>query len=406
MKLIEEGNFLGAVRVIKEANLLPAVCGRVCPRQNQCEKMCLAGKATNSSPVNIGSLEAFVADFERKKGDIYIPARASLTGKRVAVVGGGPAGITASQELAKFGHDVTIFEALPLLGGVLVYGIPNFRLPKDIVASEIEVLQRLGVKIETNVLIGKTVTIDELLKEEKFDAVFIGTGAGLPKFMGIPGETLCGVYTANEFLSRINLMNAYRFPQYDTPVWCGKKVVVLGSGNTAMDACRSARRLNHGDVKVVYRRTRQESPCLPHEMTHAEEEGVELMWLTQPIRFIGNEQGWLAGIECVKMELTEPGRDGRRSVRPIKDSNFTMECDTAVLGIGASPNELIPKTTSDISTNDRGCIVANFENGETSKPGVFAGGDIISGGSTVIMAMGQGKKAAIAMNDYLIRKAR
>ena len=399
IKLISEGDFGGAARKLKERNSLPAVCGRVCPQEDQCEKLCIVGK--KDDPVAIGRLERFAADWERNNGKVTLPEKAPSTGKKVAVVGSGPAGLTLAGDLILKGHAVTIFEALHKAGGVLIYGIPEFRLPKDIVQSEVDYLIRLGVKLEANCVVGKLDTIDELLQE--YDAVFLGLGAGLPQFMGIPGENLSGVYSANEYLTRSNLMKAYLFPQYDTPIARGKNVAVFGAGNVAMDSARTALRLGAETVRIVYRRSRDEMPARIEEIHHAEEEGVQFYLLTAPTQLIGNDNGWVTGMECLQMELGEPDESGRRRPVPKKGSEFKLECDMAVIAIGAGPNPLLTTTTPGLELNKRGYIVADPETGKTKKPGVWAGGDIVTGSATVILAMGAGRKAANSMHDYLMK---
>jgi glutamate synthase (NADPH/NADH) small chain len=400
IKLISEGDFGGAARKLKERNSLPAVCGRVCPQEDQCEKLCIVGK--KDEPVAIGRLERFAADWERNNGKVTLPEKAPSTGKKVAVVGSGPAGLTLAGDLILKGHAVTIFEALHKAGGVLIYGIPEFRLPKDIVQSEVDYLIRLGVKLEANCVVGKLDTIDELLQE--YDAVFLGLGAGLPQFMGIPGENLSGVYSANEYLTRSNLMKAYLFPQYDTPIARGKNVAVFGAGNVAMDSARTALRLGAEVVRIVYRRSRDEMPARIEEIHHAEEEGVQFYLLTAPTQLIGNDNGWVTGMECLQMELGEPDESGRRRPVPKKGSEFKLECDMAVIAIGAGPNPLLTTTTPGLELNKRGYIVADPETGKTKKPGVWAGGDIVTGSATVILAMGAGRKAANSIHDYLMNK--
>ncbi|MFQ5963215.1 MAG: bifunctional dihydroorotate dehydrogenase B NAD binding subunit/NADPH-dependent glutamate synthase [Candidatus Scalinduaceae bacterium] len=400
IKLIGEGDFIGAARKIKETNSLPAICGRVCPQEDQCEKVCIVGK--KSDPVCIGNLERFVADYEREHGDEFIPDIPEKTGYKIAVVGSGPAGLTVAVDLAKKGHDVTIFETLHKAGGVLVYGIPEFRLPKSIVESEVDYLRKLGVKIELNSVIGKIETVDELLKNG-FDAVFLGTGAGLPYFMEIPGENLNGVYSANEYLTRANLMKAYD-PEYDTPILRKKKVAVLGGGNVAMDAARTALRLGGEDIYVVYRRSRNEMPARIDEIHHGEEEGLKFKFLMNPIRIIGDDDGWVKGLECISMELGEPDESGRRRPTPIEGSESVLEVECVIVAIGNGPNPLIPATTPGLNTNRRGNIIADEETGLTSRDGVFAGGDIVTGAATVILAMGAGKKAAVAIDKYIREK--
>jgi glutamate synthase (NADPH/NADH) small chain len=398
IKLIGEGDFNGAARKIKETNGLPAVCGRVCPQEDQCEKVCIVGK--KSDPVCIGNLERFVADYEREHGDEYIPDIPEETGHRIAVVGSGPAGLTVAGDLAKMGHEVIIFETLHKAGGVLVYGIPEFRLPKDIVQSEVDYLIKLGVKVELNSVIGKIETVDELLNDG-FDAVFLGTGAGLPMFMQIPGENLNGVYSANEYLTRVNLMKAYD-PDYETPVLRKKKVAVLGGGNVAMDSARTALRLGGEDVYVVYRRSRKEMPARIDEVHHGEEEGLKFKFLMNPIRILGDDKGWVKGMECIRMELGEPDQSGRRRPIPIAGSETILDVECVIVAIGNGPNPLIPTTTPGLETSKRGNIVADEETGVTSKKGVFAGGDIVTGAATVILAMGAGKKAAVAIDNYVM----
>ncbi|MHC1635082.1 MAG: NADPH-dependent glutamate synthase [Candidatus Methanospirareceae archaeon] len=397
IRYIKEGDFDSAIKVIKEKNNLPAICGRVCPYENQCEGACTMGK--KGEPVGIGRLERFVADYERQKG-FTIPEIAPPTGKKVAVVGSGPAGLTVAGDLAKLGHEVTVFEALHEPGGVLMYGIPEFRLPKEIVRAEVEYIKKLGVKIETDVVIGKTITVDELLNDYGFDAVFIGTGAGLPKFMNIPGENLNGIYSANEFLTRVNLMRAYKFPEYDTPIRIGKKVATIGAGNVSMDCARWALRLGAEESYIVYRRSEAEMPARAEEIERAREEGVIFKLLTLPKRFIGDEKGWVKAMECIRMELGEPDESGRRRPVPVEGSEFIMEVDTVIIAIGQSPNPLVPKTTKGLEVTKWGTIVVD-ENYRTTKERVWAGGDITTGEATVIAAMGAGKKAARDIDRYL-----
>jgi len=396
--LVEEGDFVGAAKKIKETNTLPAVCGRVCPQEDQCEKTCILTKKYQS--VAIGNLERFVADYEREKGEIEIPKIDKKTGKKVAIVGSGPAGLTVAGDLVKMGHQVTVFELLHKAGGVLVYGIPEFRLPKAIVDAEVDYLRKLGVGIKLSWPIGASQTVDELF-EEGYHAVFLGTGAGLPNFMRIPGENLNGIYSANEYLTRSNLMKAYIFPEYDTPIFSGKKVAVLGGGNTAMDAVRTGLRLGAFRASIVYRRSRVEMPAREGEIHHAEEEGIEFHFLTTPIKYIGNEDGWVSAMECLRMELGEPDASGRRRPVPIQGSNFIMEVDTVIVAIGNSSHPLVPRTTPGLEVNKWGNIIADPETGQTSRKGVFAGGDIVTGGATVILAAGAGKKAARAIDAYL-----
>ncbi len=398
--LITEGDFIGAAHKIKETNLLPAVCGRVCPQEEQCEQVCVVGKI--DEPVAIGRLERFVADYEREQGAVDLPSVAPATGKKVAVIGSGPAGITVSYELLQAGHQVTIFEALHKLGGVLVYGIPEFRLPKSIVAAEIDTIKKLGAEIKLNMLIGKTRTIDQLMNEDGFDAVFIGTGAGLPMFLNLPGENLNGISSANEFLTRVNLMKAYR-DDYVTPVKVGKKVAVIGAGNVAMDAARSAKRVGGADteVSIIYRRARDQMPARAEEIHHAEEEGIIFNLLTSPVRFIGDENNYVKAAECVKMELGEPDASGRRRPIAIKGSEHMVEADTVIVALGTMPRKFIAQTTPDLKTTEWGTFLADEETGKTTKKGVFAGGDIVTGSATVIKAMGAGRVAAKAINEYL-----
>jgi glutamate synthase (NADPH/NADH) small chain len=395
---IREGDFIGSIRVIKKMNSLPAICGRVCPQEEQCEKVCVLAK--KELPIAIGRLERFAADFETATNHVEIPERNESTGKRVAVIGAGPAGLTTAGELAKQGHHVTIFEALHKSGGVLAYGIPEFRLPKLIVAQESGYIEKLGVEIKLNHVIGRTFTVDQLL-ENGYDAVFIGTGAGLPYFMGIEGENLNGVYSANEFLTRVNLMKAYKFPEYDTPVYTGDNVAVVGGGNVAMDAARCAKRLRTKNVYLVYRRAREQMPAREEEIENAFEEGIEPHMLTNPVRIIGNKDGWVKAIECIHMELGEPDSSGRRRPIPVSGSEFILNVDTVVMAIGQGANPLLTTSTPDLNLTKWGNIVADEETGKTSKRGVFAGGDIVSGAATVILAMGAGKKAAAAIHDYL-----
>ncbi len=397
---VKNGNFEEAAKIIAKSSALPAVCGRVCPQESQCEGVCVRGIKGDS--VSIGKLERFVADWAREnniKPTVDVPKK----GKKVAVIGSGPSGLTCAGDLAKLGYDVTIFEALHKAGGVLVYGIPEFRLPKDkVVEPEVENVRALGVKIETDVVIGKAVTIDELMEKEDFDAVYIASGAGLPRFMNIPGEQALGVYSANEFLTRNNLMKAYR-DDYDTPIARGKKVVVVGGGNVAMDAARTALRLG-AEVHIVYRRSEAELPARAEEVHHAKEEGIVFDLLTNPVEILEDENGWVKGIRVIKMELGEPDESGRRSPVEIKGSEYEIECDTVIMSLGTSPNPLISSTTKGLETNRRKCIVANEENGATSKEAVYAGGDAVTGAATVILAMGAGKAAAKGIDEYLSGK--
>jgi len=399
--LICAGDFLAAAAKLREDNSLPAITGRVCPQENQCEGGCIVGK--KGAAVAIGNLERFVADYERTSGQLGLPVNAPATGKSVAIVGSGPAGLSAAGDLIQKGHRVRVFEALHELGGVLVYGIPEFRLPKSIVKGEVENLRRMGVEFETNVVVGKSVTIDELMNDEHYDAVFVATGAGLPVFLNVPGEHFNGVYSANEFLTRINLMRAYQVDEYDEPVYdCrDKDVIVVGGGNTAMDAVRTARRLGARTATLVYRRSEAEMPARAEEVKHAREEGIEFRMLTNPVEFVGDEKGWLTGARCIKMELSEPDESGRRRPVEIKGSEFVLPASVVIIGVGTTANPLIQSTTPDLATNKRNYIVADPESMRTSKPGVFAGGDIVTGGATVILAMGAGRKAAASIHDYL-----
>ncbi len=401
IKSIKEGDFDAAIDEIKTKNNLPAVCGRVCPQEDQCEKFCIMGK--KGEPVGIGRLERFAADYAMAKDrEEKADVPAEVLGK-VAVIGAGPAGLTTAGDLARLGYKVTVFEALHAPGGVLMYGIPEFRLPKAIVQREIAALRKLGVDIQVNAVIGKSYTIDELLNEEGFDAVFIGTGAGLPHFMDIPGENLNGVYSANEFLTRVNLMKAYKFPQTGTPVRVGRRVAVVGAGNVAMDSARTALRLGAEKVYIVYRRSEEEMPARHEELEHAKEEGVEFRLLTAPVQVLGDDKGWVKGIECIKMELGEPDESGRRKPVPVEGSNYVLDVETVVMAIGQGPNPLVQNTTPGLAVNKRGNIVAD-ETGATAKEGVFAGGDIVTGAATVILAMGAGKKAAAKIHEYVQNK--
>ena len=399
---VKEGNFEKAYQIIGESSALPAVCGRVCPQETQCEGKCIRG--LKGEAVSIGKLERFVADWAKENGIKPVPA-AQKNGHKVAVIGSGPSGLTCAGDLAKMGYDVTIFEALHKAGGVLVYGIPEFRLPKDkVVAAEVENVKSLGVKIETNVIIGKSVTIDELLKDEGFEAVFIGSGAGLPMFMGIPGEQANGVFSANEYLTRNNLMKAFR-EDYDTPIAHGKKVAVVGGGNVAMDAARTALRLG-AEVHIIYRRSEAELPARKEEVHHAKEEGVQFDLLCNPVEILTDDKDWVTGIKCIRMELGEPDASGRRRPVEIPGSEFTIDVDTVIMSLGTSPNPLISSTTIGLDVNKRKCIIADDETGATSKAGVYAGGDAVTGAATVILAMGAGKAAAKGIDEFIKNKAK
>ena len=397
---VKEGNFEKAYQIIGESSALPAVCGRVCPQETQCEGKCIRG--LKGEAVSIGKLERFVADWAKENGIKPVPA-AQKNGHKVAVIGSGPSGLTCAGDLAKMGYDVTIFEALHKAGGVLVYGIPEFRLPKDkVVAAEVENVKSLGVKIETNVIIGKSVTIDELLKDEGFEAVFIGSGAGLPMFMGIPGEQANGVFSANEYLTRNNLMKAFR-EDYDTPIAHGKKVAVVGGGNVAMDAARTALRLG-AEVHIIYRRSEAELPARKEEVHHAKEEGVQFDLLCNPVEILTDDKDWVTGIKCIRMELGEPDASGRRRPVEIPGSEFPIDVDTVIMSLGTSPNPLISSTTIGLDVNKRKCIIADEEFGKTSKEGVYAGGDAVTGAATVILAMGAGKAGARGIDEYIKSK--
>ena len=397
---VKEGNFEKAYQIISESSALPAICGRVCPQESQCEGKCIRG--IKGEAISIGKLERFVADWARENG-IRPAAPAEKNGKKVAVIGSGPSGLTCAGDLAKLGYDVTIFEALHEAGGVLVYGIPEFRLPKlDVVAKEVENVKALGVKIETNVIIGRSITIDELMDEEGFEAVFIGSGAGLPMFIGIPGETAKGVFSANEYLTRNNLMKAFR-EDYDTPIVHGKKVAVVGGGNVAMDAARTALRLG-AEVHIVYRRSEAELPARAEEVHHAKEEGIIFDLLTNPTEILVDENDAVAGMKCIRMELGEPDASGRRRPVEIPGSEFVLDVDTVIMSLGTSPNPLISSTTIGLDVNKRKCIIADEETGKTSKDGVYAGGDAVTGAATVILAMGAGKAAARGIHEFLSNK--
>lgn len=398
IQAIKDGLMLKSFTIVKETNSLPAVCGRVCPQEDQCEKLCILAK--KGDPVAIGNLERYVADYERERERCTFKKAEAVNGKKVAVIGSGPAGLTAASDLARMGYTVTLFEALHKTGGVLVYGIPEFRLPKDIVQYEIDSLKSLGVTIELNRVIGIAETINDLLSSG-FDALFIATGAGLPLFLEVPGENLQGVYSANEYLTRSNLMKAYRFPEYDTPIIKGNRVAVVGGGNVAMDSARTALRLGSKEVFIIYRRSRNEMPARIEEIERAEEEGIIFNLLNNPVRFIGDDKGRVRAVECIRMELGEPDASGRRSPKPVKGSEFILDIDAAIIAIGNGPNPLIPKTTPGLDITKKGNIIADPETMKTSKRGVFAGGDIVTGAATVIEAMGAGKKAAKAIDDYL-----
>jgi len=403
ISLVAEGDYLGAAAKVKEDNLLPAICGRVCPQEEQCEVKCVVGK--KGEPVAIGRLERFVADYEREHVGIRTPEIKPKTNRRVAIVGSGPAGLSCAGDLIQQGHDVTVFEALHKLGGVLIYGIPEFRLPKEIVKAEIDSLKNLGVDFQKNAVVGFTDTVDELLKNG-YDAVFIAVGAGLPYFLNIPGENLNGVYSSNEFLTRVNLMKAYQFPDYDTPVFhCeNSKVAVFGGGNTAMDAVRISKRLGAKHSYIIYRRSDVEMPARKEEIHHAKEEEIEFIYLANPLEFLGTKDGWLKGVKLQKMELGEPDSSGRRRPVPIQGSEYELELDMAVIAIGNGSNPIIQKTTPELQFNKWGNIIVDSATMKTSKAGVFAGGDIVTGGATVILAMGAGRQAAAAINHYLLSK--
>jgi glutamate synthase (NADPH) small chain len=401
VQLIVAGDFLGAAAKIREDNVLPAITGRVCPQEDHCEGGCLMGKKVQ--PLGIGYLERFVADYEQRHLDISNLPKAPSTGKKVAIVGSGPSGLTAAGDLVQKGHQVHVFEALHTPGGVLVYGIPEFRLPKQIIREQIDYMRAMGVEFETDVVVGKTVTLDELLEEEGYDAVFIGTGAGLPQFMNIPGEHLNGVYSANEFLTRINLMHAYEFPKYDEPMLDlhGKHVAVIGGGNTALDAIRSALRLGASKAYVIYRRSEAEMPARKEEVKHAQQEGIEFRVLTNPVEFLSDGKGWLSAVRCMRMELGEADASGRRRPVAVEGSEFDIPLSVAVIAIGTGANPLIQSTTPGLNTNKRNYIEADVMTQRTSRKGVFAGGDIVTGSATVILAMGAGRRAAKSIHEYL-----
>ncbi|MCD6502130.1 NADPH-dependent glutamate synthase [bacterium] len=397
IKKIAEGDFAASARILKDKNLLPAICGRVCPQEDQCESVCVLGK--RFEPVGIGRLERFIADWEAENGSGELPVLPPPSGKRVAVVGSGPAGLTVAGDLVKKGHHVTVYEALHKAGGVLVYGIPEFRLPKAIVAREVDYLKKLGVEIVTSFVVGRAKSVDELLEEN--DAVFLGTGAGLPWFMFLPGENSKGVYSANEYLTRSNLMKAYRFPEYDTPIMRADRVATIGGGNVAMDSARTALRLGAKESIVIYRRSRKEMPARIEEIEHAEEEGVRFQFLTNPVAYHADKDGWVTDVECIKMRLGEPDSSGRRRPIPIEDSNFLIPINAAIVAIGNSPNPLVPSTTPGLKTGRHGTIEVDEKTNRTSKKGVFAGGDIVTGAATVILAMGAGRIAANSIDEYL-----
>jgi len=401
VELVQAGDLRAAAATMRRDNVLPAITGRVCPQEDQCEGACLLGR--KHEPLAIGHLERFIADWEAERGDLAAPPRAASTGRRVACVGSGPAALSAAGDLVSRGHDVTVFEALHEPGGVLVYGIPEFRLPKSIVRREIQNLQRMGVGFETNVVVGRTLTLDDILGPEGFDAAFVATGAGLPRFLDVPGEHLNGVASANEFLSRVNLMKAWRFPDYDQPVQdCrGRTVAVVGGGNTALDAIRTARRLGAAKAMMLYRRSEAEMPGRAEEIHHARDEGIEIRTLTHPVEFLGNERGWLRAARCVRMELGEPDESGRRRPVVVAGADFEIPLDMAIIAVGTGPNPLVQSTTPDLAVSRRGYIEADPDTLRTSKRGVFAGGDIVTGSATVILAMGAGRRAARAIDEYL-----
>jgi len=401
LDLVFAGEYRAAAAKMREDNVLPAITGRVCPQEDQCEGACVLGK--KFEPLAIGHLERFIADWEAETGELALPPRDVATGKRVACVGSGPASLTVAGDLLTRGHEVTVFEALHEIGGVLVYGIPEFRLPKEIVRREVDNLRAMGARFETNVIVGRAVTIDELLGAEGYDAVFLATGAGLPRFLDIPGESLNGVYSANEFLSRVNLMKAWRFPEYDQPIYdCrGKNAAVVGGGNTALDAIRTAVRLGARTARIIYRRSEAEMPGRAEEIHHARQEGVEIVTLTHPVAFLGTDGGWLRGARCVRMALGEPDESGRRRPVPVEGSEHEIALDVAIVAVGTGPNPLIQSTTLDLATDARGYIAADPNTLRTSKRAVFAGGDIVTGAATVILAMGAGRKAARSIDEYL-----
>lgn len=396
---IAEGDFAGSIAKLKEKTALPAVCGRVCPQEEQCEIKCIVGK--KDDPVAIGYLERFAADWERAQGKFTKPEIPPKTGKKVAVIGSGPSGVTVAGDLILKGHDVTIFEAFHAAGGVLVYGIPEFRLPKAIVKNEMDNLEKLGVKIELNCVVGQSVTIQQLMEEQGYDAVYVGVGAGLPRFLGVPGENLIGIYSANEYLTRANLMKAYKFPEYDTPIVTGKNVAVFGAGNVAMDSARTALRMGAEKVRIIYRRSMEEVPARAEEVHHGKDEGIEFYMLTMPTGFLGDENGRVVGMECLQCELGEPDESGRCRPMSIDNSEFTLECDLAIIAVGSGANPVLTRATPDLPLNQWDYIDADPATGKTKKPGVWAGGDIVTGAATVILAMGAGRAAANSIHDYL-----
>ena len=404
IKNIENGEFLEAAKTLKETNTLPAICGRVCPQEKQCENSCFYNTVLHERPVAIGYLERFAADFERESGNMAVPEVMTSNGRKVAVIGSGPAGLACAADLAKWGYDVTVFEALHDLGGVLKYGIPEFRLPNSVIDSEIEILKKMGIKFKTNFIVGKTASFDDL-RADGFEAFFVGSGAGLPRFMNIPGENLIGIYSANEYLTRVNLMRALD-EEYDTPIHYGENVAVIGGGNTAMDAVRTARRLGAKRAVIIYRRSEAEMPARIEEIKHAKEEGVEFKLLTNPVEYEGDEKGKVKRMKVVKMELSEPDESGRRRPVPIPDSEYYIDVDLVVVSVGVSPNPLIPESLKDLKVSRWGTIEVNWENMQTSVEDIFAGGDITRGGSTVILAMGDGRKAAKGIHEYLNAKVK
>ena len=401
VRRVAVADFAGAAAVIRRRNLLPAICGRVCPVEHQCESRCVLARRPGQDPVGIGRLERFVADWERAHGGGETAAPQVWRDEKIAVVGSGPSGLTAASDLSQLGYPVTVFEALHAFGGVLRYGIPQYRLPKEIVDEDVAHLRALGVEFVRDVIIGKTVTIDQLLGEFGYSAVFVGTGAGSPVFLGIPGENFKGIYSANEFLTRVNLMQAYSFPEYDTPVRRPKRAAVIGAGDTAMDAVRCSIRLGAQEAHIVYRRSEQEKGARAEDYQRARDEGVIFDWLTLPKRFLADDDGWVRGIECIRTELGEPDETGRRRPVPVPGSEFTMAADVVVIALGTNPNPLVPQATGDLDVDAHGCIVADPRTGATSREGVYAGGDIVTGAATVILAMGAGRRAATAIHDYL-----